>query len=255
MSIFSLVSYAPDEQHHAACASHGGDLRGARGEGPHAPARARAVRPARRPCSALAGRSRAGAWRPADDAQAAAHAKALAERDALGGQSASARPTVAPGLKPSARAADQQCMIDVKQALHELVDKGGSDLHLKVGAAPLFRVNGELAGSEGAEPLTAAGHRRRAQTAAHRRLQARRIRQGARGRLLLRTARRRALPHQRLSAARRDLDGLPRDPAQDQHDRRAVAAARSSPNWPTRSAASCCSPARPARESRRRSRR
>ena len=36
-------------------------------------------------------------------------------------------------------------MIDVKQALRELVDKGGSDLHLKVGAAPLFRVNGELA--------------------------------------------------------------------------------------------------------------
>src|SRR4051794_9535629 len=46
-------------------------------------------------------------------------------------------------------------MIDVKQTLHELVDKGGSDLHLKVGAAPLFRVNGELAGSEGAAPLTA----------------------------------------------------------------------------------------------------
>ncbi len=46
-------------------------------------------------------------------------------------------------------------MIDVKQALQELVDKGGSDLHLKVDAAPLFRVNGELAGTEGAEPLTA----------------------------------------------------------------------------------------------------
>jgi twitching motility protein PilT len=46
-------------------------------------------------------------------------------------------------------------MIDVKQALRELVERGGSDLHLKVGAAPLFRVNGELAGAEGAEPLTA----------------------------------------------------------------------------------------------------
>ncbi len=46
-------------------------------------------------------------------------------------------------------------MIDVKQALKELVDKEGSDLHLKVGAAPLFRVNGELGGNEGAEPLTA----------------------------------------------------------------------------------------------------
>ncbi len=46
-------------------------------------------------------------------------------------------------------------MVDVKQALRELVDKGGSDLHLKVGAPPLFRVNGELAGTEGAEPLGA----------------------------------------------------------------------------------------------------
>jgi twitching motility protein PilT len=46
-------------------------------------------------------------------------------------------------------------MIDVKQALRELVDKGGSDLHLKVGAPPLYRVNGELGGSEGSAPLTA----------------------------------------------------------------------------------------------------
>jgi twitching motility protein PilT len=46
-------------------------------------------------------------------------------------------------------------MIDVKQSLRELVEKGGSDLHLKVGAAPLYRVNGELTVAEGAEPLTA----------------------------------------------------------------------------------------------------
>jgi twitching motility protein PilT len=46
-------------------------------------------------------------------------------------------------------------MIDVKQTLRELVERGGSDLHLKVGSAPLFRVNGELSFSEGAEPLTA----------------------------------------------------------------------------------------------------
>ncbi len=46
-------------------------------------------------------------------------------------------------------------MIDVKQALRELVEKAGSDLHLKVGSAPLFRVNGELAVQEGGEPLTA----------------------------------------------------------------------------------------------------
>ncbi|HEY2570655.1 MAG TPA: type IV pilus twitching motility protein PilT [Solirubrobacteraceae bacterium] len=46
-------------------------------------------------------------------------------------------------------------MIDVKQALHDLIDKGGSDLHLKVGAPPLFRVNGELTGAESGEQLTA----------------------------------------------------------------------------------------------------
>jgi twitching motility protein PilT len=37
-------------------------------------------------------------------------------------------------------------MFDVKTALRELVDKEGSDLHLKVGATPLYRVNGELLG-------------------------------------------------------------------------------------------------------------
>jgi len=35
-------------------------------------------------------------------------------------------------------------MFDVQAALRELVAKGGSDLHLKVGSAPLYRVNGEL---------------------------------------------------------------------------------------------------------------
>jgi twitching motility protein PilT len=47
-------------------------------------------------------------------------------------------------------------MIDAQQALRQLVDRNGSDLHLKVGAGPLFRVNGELAVEEGVEPLTAA---------------------------------------------------------------------------------------------------
>src|SRR6267378_1593671 len=35
-------------------------------------------------------------------------------------------------------------MFDVTGALRELVNKQGSDLHLKAGSAPLFRVNGEL---------------------------------------------------------------------------------------------------------------
>ena len=46
-------------------------------------------------------------------------------------------------------------MIDVDATLRELVERDGSDLHLKVGSAPLFRVNGELAAAEGAAPLTA----------------------------------------------------------------------------------------------------
>jgi twitching motility protein PilT len=36
-------------------------------------------------------------------------------------------------------------MFDVEEALRELVAKEGSDLHLKVGSRPLFRVNGNLA--------------------------------------------------------------------------------------------------------------
>ena len=46
-------------------------------------------------------------------------------------------------------------MFEVKQALRELVDKNGSDLHLKVGSAPLYRVNGELTLEPSAEPLSA----------------------------------------------------------------------------------------------------
>jgi twitching motility protein PilT len=46
-------------------------------------------------------------------------------------------------------------MFDVKQAMCDLVEREGSDLHLKVGAAPLFRVNGELAPEEGVAELTA----------------------------------------------------------------------------------------------------
>jgi twitching motility protein PilT len=44
-------------------------------------------------------------------------------------------------------------MFDVKAALRELVAKDGSDLHLKVGSAPLFRVHGELTIDAGSPPL------------------------------------------------------------------------------------------------------
>ncbi|HEY2141928.1 MAG TPA: type IV pilus twitching motility protein PilT [Solirubrobacteraceae bacterium] len=46
-------------------------------------------------------------------------------------------------------------MFDVQEALRKLVQREGSDLHLKVGAGPLFRVHGDLSPEEGAEPLTA----------------------------------------------------------------------------------------------------
>jgi twitching motility protein PilT len=46
-------------------------------------------------------------------------------------------------------------MFDVKAALRELVEKGGSDLHLKVDSAPLYRVNGDLSMDESVTPLSA----------------------------------------------------------------------------------------------------
>ena len=46
-------------------------------------------------------------------------------------------------------------MFDVKQAMRELVKRDGSDLHLKVGSGPLYRVNGDLTVDESVEPLTA----------------------------------------------------------------------------------------------------
>jgi twitching motility protein PilT len=46
-------------------------------------------------------------------------------------------------------------MFDVKAALCELVEKGGSDLHLKAGSAPLYRVNGDLTLDSSAAQLTA----------------------------------------------------------------------------------------------------
>ncbi|HLH14045.1 MAG TPA: type IV pilus twitching motility protein PilT [Solirubrobacteraceae bacterium] len=46
-------------------------------------------------------------------------------------------------------------MFDVQAALRELVEKGGSDLHLKVGSGPLYRVNGELLHDESVPALSA----------------------------------------------------------------------------------------------------
>ena len=46
-------------------------------------------------------------------------------------------------------------MFDVEAALRELIAKKGSDLHLKVGSKPLFRVDGELAPEQDAPVLSA----------------------------------------------------------------------------------------------------
>jgi twitching motility protein PilT len=50
--------------------------------------------------------------------------------------------------------ADHLGMFDVQATLRELVRRDGSDLHLKVGAAPLSRVYGVLAADPAAQPLT-----------------------------------------------------------------------------------------------------
>jgi twitching motility protein PilT len=65
------------------------------------------------------------------------------------------RPWSLSALKARAVAADALCMFDVKPALRELVEKNGSDLHLKVGSSPLHRVMGELILDETIAPLSA----------------------------------------------------------------------------------------------------
>jgi twitching motility protein PilT len=46
-------------------------------------------------------------------------------------------------------------VFDVHAALRDLVAKSGSDLHLKAGSPPLFRIHGQLGPEEGAAPLSA----------------------------------------------------------------------------------------------------
>jgi twitching motility protein PilT len=45
-------------------------------------------------------------------------------------------------------------MFDIDSALRTLVERGGSDLHVKVAAPPIIRVQGELAHLEGYQPLS-----------------------------------------------------------------------------------------------------
>ena len=47
-------------------------------------------------------------------------------------------------------------MFDIDPALRTLIERGGSDLHIKVGVPPTARLHGELAPLEGHQPLTPA---------------------------------------------------------------------------------------------------
>jgi twitching motility protein PilT len=62
---------------------------------------------------------------------------------------------VSTALKAPARLADPDCMaFDLNAALTNLVEVGGSDLHLKVPSRPAMRTNGQLEPLAGSVPLT-----------------------------------------------------------------------------------------------------
>ena len=65
-------------------------------------------------------------------------------------------------------------MFDIDAALHWLVEREGSDLHVKVPAPPMARIHGELRPIEGAEPLTAEDTEAALRAHPHRRAPARR---------------------------------------------------------------------------------
>ena len=115
-------------------------------------------------------------------------------------------------------------MFEIDSALRTLVEREGSDLHVKVGVAAdraPARGAGAARGLSAAEP---GGHREGLPR--HRRgALADRVRGGRRGRLLLLDPGPLPLPRQRLQAARLDLDRLPRDPLRNPLGRGARAAA------------------------------
>ena len=161
------------------------------------------------------------------------------------------------GTQAAARGrADQLGMFDVKQALRELVEKDGSDLHLKVGsraAVPRQRRAGARRGRRRADRR---GHRAaRSSSCSTTRPSSTSSPQEHEVDFSFEIPGRRALRinafQQRgvISLACRAI------PHKISYDRRALAARRRDANWPKRSAGSCCSRAPPARASRRRSRR
>ena len=159
--------------------------------------------------------------------------------------------------RPSPRRDIQESAASCRSATHdrcqagpaELVDKGGSDLHLKVGAAPLFRVNGEL-DADGGEELTAPDT------------------EGALKQLLTDESKLDEFAREHEVDFSFEIPDVARYRINAFQQRGVISLAcraiphristieelslpTSSPNWPTRSAGSCCSPAPPARASRR----
>ena len=148
-------------------------------------------------------------------------------------------------LKAAAPNADKEDMFDVLARSRELVEKEGSDLHLKVGSR---RAVPRRTASSTWTPAPAAGGEDT---------------EGALRTLLRDPAKLEefAQEHEvdfsyeiedvaryRINAFRQrgvDLARLPRDPPPHQHDRGALRSRTSSANSPRRSAGSCCSPARP----------
>ncbi len=143
---------------------------------------------------------------------------------------------------------------DIQASLRELVDLGGSDLHLKVGAPPRFRIDGALQDAPGAAVLETDDTEaallallpepsRREEFAAENEVDFSFDIPGS-GRFRVNAFRQRGTTHS--SAAR--------FPTTSDRSKTSTFLRRSARS-PRKSAASFCSPARPARESRRRSRR
>ena len=125
---------------------------------------------------------------------------------------------------------------------------GASDVHLKVGLPPIFRVKGDLRTVANVPPLTQEAIEEFGFSMMNR-APARHLREelGRRSRLL--HAGRLPLPRERAAAAGMHGGGHAPHPAQRAALRAAEPAAARCWSWPRRSAASCWSPASPARAS------
>ena len=93
---------------------------------------------------------------PRASAPAAPRAAAAAPAPARPSPVTGAQPTVsaAADVAPNVFVADPRAKIEIDALLRQLVSKGGSDLHLRVGEPPVLRLHGEMMRIEGREPVT-----------------------------------------------------------------------------------------------------